>query len=636
MGPNPSNFRRKKKLSAAFVPMKGPDRSRKPFEQPKPLEDYRVDKITPRQGKPSDVRVPDFASTDKLKATRLNPKEISPEVMTPLVTKLMTATDTALQPETNPTSVGLDTIAKDKPNKTIGDERMTMRGRRPGGNEDHIPTDRPTGLARYGNGAYTDDQSLPFPGQLNENPIYPQEEAKWDAFQHVRILSTVMNFGFFPQASFNTAASIYDNTQGSYFLNFFNELSVNYRANKNANKDFSDNFTLDRVFIYFYDTTRLYAELMCLMARQAYMIDKTDPNNPANNLTLDRISIYLNTTEFWELRNRMANALATSILPEYIWSKIRFMVQLHRIGPMETATKHMFNTTAMDTLLLRASVSANDDTKNTLARTKYIAEINDLINLVEFGRSSSDPAIQRHVTNAIKVNVFTDSSGTPALTRKQRNAISDFLQYCGIKYKSTGNLPPFPSHSVYNPKMCDIISNISPYILYSGTASRMKAFPPILPDVNTQQKPNLETVSMYTSMRQSSEQDATTLETMASKFKGCSPLYMDYPKNLHGVNPYTDFSNLNFRMATNYVCERSGLNSQRTTPFVFKPLITTLTVNAEAFVESNFTTKLFYDGANSTVKYSSQNDDDNVPLYYVTWGGILQSIFNTKESFFNR
>ena len=370
------------------------------------------------------------------------------------------------------------------------------------------------------------------------------------------------------------------------------------------------------------------------MARQAYIVDKTNPNNPANNQTLDQISIFLNTSELWILRNRMANALATSVIPEYFWSKIRFMVQLHRIGPMETATKHMFNTPAMDVFLGSASRAGVNITQNTLARTNYITAIEAMIDRVEFGRTSADPAIQRYTTGDSKVNVFEEFSGKPTLSKKARNAVSDFLQYSGLKFKSTGDLPPFPSHSVYNPKMCDIISNISPYLLFDSTTTKVKAFPPILPSDATL-KPSLEAISMYTSMRPTSEQDATTLETLASKFKGCSPLYMDYPKIQDKVNIYDGFSGSTLRLATNYVCETPNRTSQLQTAFQVDPLVCEPASNIRAFVESSFTTKLFI-GTNGTFKYSSNNDDDNVPLYYVSWGGIQQSMFNTYQSFFNR
>uniref|UniRef100_A0A2V0RAN2 Uncharacterized protein n=2 Tax=viral metagenome TaxID=1070528 RepID=A0A2V0RAN2_9ZZZZ len=629
----------KRKRPAAFVsPTYIPGRSSRPMSDPinpktKVPEGLTVDPNVSRPTKIELNKHPDLKQYGHSKEFTSNSILTNPETTGSSLASEKVSTQTSTMAEPNPTSVGIATATETRePETTLGGTMMAVRGRFPS-NEDHVPMDRPSGLSRYGNGVYTDDKSLSYPDQLNQNPIYPQDPASWDNFQHVRILSTVVTMRFFPQLSFSDDGKQYDVTQTKYFMNMFDEMSVNYRANKQANRDFDEHFTLNKVFTYFHDTIELYTELCNLMARQAYVVDKANPNNPANNLTLDQISIYLNTTEFWVLRNRMANALATCVIPEYFWNKYRFMSQLHRIGPMETATKHFFSTPEMDTLLRSAALSGSDSTKNATVRSNYITKMNAIVDRVEFGRTLSAPALKRYVTGTTKTNVF--ESATIALDKRSRNAISDKLQYCGLNFKSTGDLPPFPSHSVYNPKMCDIISNISAYALFTGGHGIHKAYPPILPNDATK-KPTLEATTAYTSMRQPSEQDATTLETLASKFKGCSALHMDYAKELDNVDSFVGISATNFRTATSYIAEAQGVTSQSTTQFAMYPLITAYAQNAFAFVESNFTTKLFLSDSNTGIKYSSNSDDGNVPLYYATWGGIQQSMFTTKESMFKR
>jgi len=229
------------------------------------------------------------------------------------------------------------------------------RGGRPKDDEPLKFTSRdriPTGEDPYRDGPATFTPSIPF-GKISELPNLDQNLVGWnqpaDGLNNVRTLIQTIVPRFFTQfPSGKVVDASLNKNQETIFLTFFNQIRDLYQVKFNLNKLFFDVFTVEKVFVYFYGVHELHAELVCFLQRAAYY---RNLDTGMENQLLDNLSTVLNTTEFYEIRNRMARALRTSYLPMSIINETYELFQTYRMGDLVTSSSTLYVTPAMAKLI---------------------------------------------------------------------------------------------------------------------------------------------------------------------------------------------------------------------------------------------------------------------------------------------
>ena len=386
-----------------------------------------------------------------------------------------------------------------------------------------------------------------------------------------------------------------------------------YSEKYTANQSFKDDFTVNNFFLYMYDTSRLLAELVCLLQRSAYY--QSEQSGYTENPSVEKIANVLNTTTFYPIRNKMARALKRQFISAEIKDEMYMFLQTNRLTPHETGGT-IFNTTDNMALLINYLGVASNEAAVQTAVDNYITALDEMCDLVLFGRpvqtsTTSSSIIPKRDINGSTFNLYADDSTESSLTIGTRNAISAILQRVSgengpYDFVKLNRIEPGSSQSMYDPAFCDRFNN-------NIAIAAGFYYPPMMHlDGDQRGKANLADSIYYVSERDSNEQDCRTAYHMLSYFAGESPIFYDASRM--GNNRRSLFyrgRNLNI------TTEDLDLTYQ-TIDTVYEVENT-----ARVPVAENYTTKLWI-GSDNQVFYTRHPDGDGSPLYFLTYANILE------------
>lgn len=295
------------------------------------------------------------------------------------------------------------------------------RGKRPGPPEPEVDfttnVQTPEGQEFYRDGArYTTDTERM--GKLSPIRTLRQKadfsNGGHDTLGQIRSHFQTIRAQFLPQLpSYETDAADkkLDTIQRDIWRTMYKQMRNIYQQHKSINTAFEQVFTEEKLYLYFYDTFALYAELICLIQMAAYYLNES---NGCDNVVLSNVANTLNKNSFHNLRNDMARVLRFSYLPGELCKETYEMFQAYRVGIDKTSGTMRFATPAMSLLIkeLAASTVQNSTESNVQgvhqAIAKYTSTIDDLINNVIHGRTGN-PSTQKNPPRRITWNT-TDST----------------------------------------------------------------------------------------------------------------------------------------------------------------------------------------------------------------------------------
>jgi hypothetical protein len=408
---------------------------------------------------------------------------------------------------------------------------------------------QPEGQTFYRDGprAYT---STPAMGKLGTIKNLDQVPDKTDGGQNlgqVRTLVQQVGPKFLPQMrSFrdNDADRKLDSTHAKVFAANFEQYREAYQQKRSINSAFTDNFTEENLYEYFFDNHALNGELVCLLQRAAYyMNDQTG----TENILLSRLARTLNTTTFNDLRNDMAQALRFTYLPAKLIDETYEMYQTYHMGTDPTAGSLIMVTPTMAELMNALGDATNETSTEAdvptiaIAIQTYADRIRGLIDNISFGRTGSQDSTFNPITRIWWNNI---SGGQPAydaaspytsyifpsdrewLTQSQRKTINGFMADVSLNcnLRQLNNIPQGNSTAEYNSTFSDMFNNT--HLMHKNNRWYPNVILGGMDSAGTKQVSPLHTQNtVYASELPSDSIEYKGIQFMMSRFTGYDPLY---------------------------------------------------------------------------------------------------------------
>ena len=480
----------------------------------------------------------------------------------------------------------------------------------------------PNGTDPYRDGPATFTPSDPF-GKIGELPNLNQSIEGWNRpasdLNNIRTLFQTVVPRFFTQFPSGKALDAgLNRNQENIFYTFFNQIGDLYQVKYNLNKQYFDTFTLEKVFVYFYGVHELHAELVCYLQRAAYY---RNLDTGMENLLLDNLSTVLNTTDFYEIRNRMARALRTNYLPMSIINETYETFQTYRMGDLVTSSSTVYVTPAMAKLIDELG-DASTPQQYYLAQGNYQATIDAMIENVFTGRpnnSTGTDGIKRHwrTTNgagvSADVNIPIFDQGKGGITQNEIKFLNSvFGRVCNsTNLTLLNNIREGNSASHSDADFNDRFAN------QQTVAGTTRVFPYMVTS-----SPNAGvTPSKYESVAFASERKAEDVSYkavmyQAEKFTGGGALFFA-----------TESSNKWSRFYIEQRPRRTDLLPEMDVGFTASNHYAQVTNQSRPFVQDNYVCKVFANESGTTNYYTQNVDSTAAAMWFVTFGDLMEQQF---------
>jgi len=496
-------------------------------------------------------------------------------------------------------------------------------GKPPGQPEEGQPGESfPTGEVEYLGGPRVISHDSKFDG-ISEIDQTDQTQGTWAGDpSFIRTLYQMLNFQPYPNYGGNLARKTTSGdlinasmSQDEIFQDKVAGVKQYYSEEYNANTAFENNFTETNFYLHQFDTNRLHAEYVCLLQRAAYY--QSEGSQYTENAAVEKIANVLNTTDFYPIRNKCARALKRQFISKEMRDSHYEMLQTYRLTPHETGGTIFYVTDTMGTLIDMLG-TATSTTAAAQAVTLYTNTLDTMCDYVLYGRTAQSATTPGYMTPKRDFSgelkpLFADGQAAySSSTRNAMNAILDRVSgrrgpfdFVKLNYQERGN-----SMSLYDPRFCDKFNN-TPARVIDG--SNTLFFPAMQNGGTGYAKAALSSSPYYASETPSDQQVCSTAYHMLLHFAGESPLtysqsrttqnnsrkYLTYRGRLTTIT--TESRDLCYNIKNCNVI----VGSQNNTP-----------------IQDNFVTKLYY--ANSTYYGFTAPDGDSAPLFFVTYGRVIE------------
>ena len=540
---------------------------------------------------------------------------------------------------------------KGKKNQKKKDKYMQVfrpREKKPNNEPEITQTSRdnvPSGQQFYENGPRISTSSVKL-GKLGTLPTLKQtaaNDAEATTLGQIRCLIQVVTPAFFNQYTTNYSTTSMpindvnlDDTHTQVFRHQFQQLRNIYEQLKNINLVFETIFSLDNVYIYFYDTFALFAELVCLIQGAAYYINK----DGCDNKVLAALGNTLNKEALHDIRNEMARTLRFCYLPDFCIEETYEMFQTYRVGRGTTSGSLRYVTPSM-ARLMRGLGDAGDDAAVATAISDYIGECNILIDKVKNGRvKPATPGTKDNRPQRIWVNdaentqpvkryildIFDPSNvNTGILSSGDRNTLETYFSQIkkGAGISLLNNLPRGNSETLPSQEWSDMWNNQQ--CMRDGTdATNIRLFPnPIVGGAvgsdNKQTPPGLHTNTIYCS--ETPGEDITFKQTqfMLQRFTGYAPLLWRLDHVATNIN--------SSRWYLEETAAKPVLTTMDDVLFIMKDDVCRFDTGFESpFTQNNYVTKLFR--SSNQWKAFSNPDGTSEGMWYLTLGYLRDAQYN--------
>ena len=390
----------------------------------------------------------------------------------------------------------------------------------PGGPEGQVPY-------RDGPRYKTSSPTMGFIGELSRlNQSICPVHGTPDDVGNIRTILQVIEPDFFSQhGTFDTSSTRedgYDDTHTIAFTEIMNGLNAKYTRKFTVNNTYQDNFTTEKLLVYFKDNHKLLCELVCLLQRGAYYRDE---GREMENPLLDYIGNLLNHTSIDDIRNSMARALHYQYLPDETVKQVYEIFQTYRQGSRVTAQSNIYVTPAMFRLLYSvAGCNNDDDVKSRI--NDYAGYIKKLINNVtsrpnrtdahqdtDIVRMLADPSSSATSDQVSYNTSYTFPVGSGGLSSSERRVLNSFLDRIRTEAKlhSLSYIPPGNSQSAYDVGYCDSFNN---------TMALIDSYQLPKPYVHNVSK---DSSSFYCAEKPENEIEYNDIQFMMQNYAGCAP-----------------------------------------------------------------------------------------------------------------